>query len=101
MAGLVGLMGGDDTKCPRSVEEPAKKEEESSLIDFGPTDRVLRVKVVRRGANRVSRSVLRVSRVIVGVEVNSAVDLDAQDRRRMDAPEEDTGGINVRGWPHD
>lgn len=65
MAGLIGLMGGGDTGdagYPRSMEEPAKKEEESSLIDFGAVDRLLRVNVVRRGAKSVSRRDLRVSR---------------------------------------
>lgn len=89
MAGLMGLIGGE-AGYPRSSEEPAKKEEESSLMDFAATDRLLRVNVVRRGASSVCRSDLRASRGPGELGDNSTVDFEAQDRRKTDAPDVDT-----------
>jgi hypothetical protein len=85
--GLVGLISGEMGSPPKSVEEPAKKDDESLRTDFGFGNRLARVKVVRRGANRVSLSDLRASRRTGEGGVNSTVDFEAQDRR-MDGVED-------------
>jgi hypothetical protein len=99
---LIGLINGEVgyPPNPSSLEEPAKKEELSLRTDFGFGNRLFRVKVVRRGARSVSRSVLRASRETGVWGVSSTVDFEAQDRRSMD-PAEDaihSGENRVRRW---
>ena len=91
MGDASGEMESSIAKCG-SLSEQAEKDDVSSLMAVWVLDgRGLRVNVVRRGARRVSRRDLRVSRVI-GDDVGglcemecvatSMVDFEAHERRR-------------------
>lgn len=78
--GLNGHPMIEGAGAARSVDEPIEKDDVSSLMVLDPYEFGRRLKVVRNGARRVCRRVLRSG--LEGCAATSAVERDAHERRK-------------------